>query len=80
MLTYTIVRSSSRNFPTPYVLAIIKLEEGPNLTAQVVCDPKDIHIGMKVKSTFRKLGEESEKGMIYYGTKFVPIEKQEAKV
>jgi len=26
---------------------------------------------MKVKSAFRKLGEESEKGMIYYGTKFV---------
>ena len=74
--TYTIVHSSTKDFAkhTPYVLAIIRLEEGPCLTSQVICDPSDIRIGMKVKAAFRKLGEESEKGMIYYGTKFVPLE------
>ena len=72
--TYTIVHSATKDFAkhTPYILAIIKLNEGPCLTSQVICPHKDIHIGMKVKSVFRKLGEESEKGMIYYGTKFVP--------
>ncbi len=76
VMTYTIVHSSTKDFEkqTPYILAIIKLDEGPHLTSQVICDHKDIHIGMKVKSTFRKLGEESEKGMLYYGTKFVPQE------
>ncbi len=76
VLTYTIVHSAGKDYAkhTPYILAIIKLEEGPTLTSQVICDPRDIYIGMKVKSTFRKLGEESEKGMIYYGTKFMPLE------
>ncbi|SNQ60782.1 Zn-ribbon domain-containing OB-fold protein [Candidatus Methanoperedens nitratireducens] len=75
VLTYTIVHSATKDYAkhTPYILAIIRLEEGPSLTSQVICDHADIHIGMKVKSVFRKLGEESEKGMIYYGTKFVPL-------
>jgi uncharacterized OB-fold protein len=76
VLTYTIVHSAAKDYAkhTPYILAIIRLDEGPSLTSQVICDHADIHIGMRVKSTFRKLGEESEKGMIYYGTKFVPLE------
>ena len=75
VLTYTIIHSSTKDYAkhTPYILAIIKLNEGPNLTSQVICDPKEIHIGLRVKSAFRKLGEESEKGMIYYGTKFIPL-------
>jgi hypothetical protein len=75
VVTYTIIHSSTKDFAkqTPYILAIIKLDEGPRLTSQVICDHNDIHIGMKVKSAFRKLGEENEKGMLYYGTKFVPL-------
>ncbi|MBE0521664.1 MAG: Zn-ribbon domain-containing OB-fold protein [Candidatus Methanoperedenaceae archaeon] len=76
VVTYTIIHSAGKDYAkhTPYILAIIKLDEGPRLTAQVICSPDDIHTGMKVKSAFRKLGEESEKGMIYYGTKFMPQE------
>ncbi|MCK9518844.1 MAG: Zn-ribbon domain-containing OB-fold protein [Dehalococcoidia bacterium] len=37
----------------PYVIAIIALEEGPRMTANVVeCDPKDVHIGMPVVATY----------------------------
>jgi len=76
VITYTIVYNPAKGYElqVPYILAIIKLDEGPSLTSQVICDHNDIHIGMKVKSVFRKLGEESEKGMLYYGTKFVPQE------
>ncbi len=76
VFSYTIVHTGARDFAklTPYILAIIKLDEGPMLTSQVICSPKDVFIGMKVRTVFRKLGEESEKGMIYYGTKFVPDE------
>lgn len=79
--SYTVIHSSTGNFEklTPYILAIIKLDEGPLMTSQVVCKPEDVYIGMKVKAVFRKLGEESEKGMIYYGTKFVPIAKNNIK-
>jgi uncharacterized OB-fold protein len=76
VVTYTIVHSAAKDYAkhAPYILAIIKLDEGPHLTSQVICDHSEIHIGMRVKSAFRKLGEESEKGMIYYGTKFVPVD------
>ena len=56
----------------PYVLAIVKLDEGPHVTTQVICDPSDIKIGMRVKKVFRRIGEDGDKGMIHYGTKFVP--------
>ncbi|MDY6966046.1 MAG: Zn-ribbon domain-containing OB-fold protein [Halobacteriota archaeon] len=73
--TYTVVYASSGDFDkqTPYVLAIVKLDEGPKLTSQIICDPEEAKIGMKVRSVFRKIGEESEKGVIFYGTKFVPV-------
>ena len=56
----------------PYVLAIVKLDEGPHVTTQVICEPADAKIGMRVKRVFRKIGEDGDKGMIHYGTKFVP--------
>lgn len=56
---------------TPYVLAIIELEEGPKLTAQVVgISEKDIKIGDGVEMVFRKIMEDSAEGLIHYGYKF----------
>ena len=74
VVTYTVIHTAAKGFEmqTPYNLAIIKLDEGASLTAQVICHQDEMKIGMRVHSVFRKLGEESEKGMIYYGTKFVP--------
>lgn len=74
MITYTVIHAAAEGYSgkTPYVLAIIELDEGPRLTAQVIIDPEDIEIGMKVKIAFRKLGEDGNNGIIYYGTKFVP--------
>lgn len=74
ILTYTIIYTGAEGFEkqTPYVLAIVKLKEGPNLTSQIVVNPEEVKIGMKVKPVFRKLGQSGEKGMIHYGTKFVP--------
>ena len=55
----------------PYVLAIVELEEGPRLTAQVVgiCE-KDVKIGDSVVMVFRKIMEDSDEGLIHYGYKF----------
>ena len=62
----------------PYCMAKIELEEGPRLTSQVVdCDPITVKPGMKVKSVFRKLGEDSESGILHYGTKFIIDEIQD---
>jgi len=56
----------------PYTIAIIKLEEGPMLTAQVV-DFEKIETGMKVKACLRKIYCSGKSGIIHYGTKFRPI-------
>jgi uncharacterized OB-fold protein len=57
----------------PYLIAIIKMEEGVMLTAQLIdCDAVDVMIGMKVRATLRKIGEEGPGGIIHYGYKFAP--------
>jgi uncharacterized OB-fold protein len=53
------------------VLAIVELEEGPRLTAQVVgVSEKEVKIGDEVEMVFRKIMEDSEEGLIHYGYKF----------
>lgn len=56
---------------SPYVLAIVELDEGPKLTAQVVgISEKDVKIGDRVEMVFRKIMEDSSEGLIHYGYKF----------
>ena len=62
----------------PYPLAMVELDEGARVTAQIVdVTPELVKRGMRVKAVFRKLGEDSESGIIYYGTKFVPVDEPE---
>ena len=73
VVTYTIIHVGPENFEeqTPYPIAIIKLEEGPQITAQIVdCSLDEVKIGMKVESTFRKIQQDGHAGAIYYGYKF----------
>jgi hypothetical protein len=74
IVSYTVVHETPQEFKTqkPYVIALIKLDEGPLVTSQLVCEPDKIEIGMRVKRVFRKYGEDGEAGIIYYGTKFIP--------
>lgn len=53
---------------------IARLDEDPQMTTQIICDPKEAKIGMKVKSVFRRIATDGESGIIHYGTKFVPVE------
>ena len=56
---------------TPYILAIIKLKEGPMLTAQVVeATEKDVKIGDKVEVIFRNIRKDDPEGLLHYGYKF----------
>lgn len=56
----------------PYILAIIKLDEGPMVTAQITDLEGDIEIGLRVEMVTRKLRTEGAQGMIVYGYKFRP--------
>lgn len=78
IVTYTIIHDAPKNFEgqAPYPMAIIELDEGPRITAQIVdCKIEDVKIGMRVKSTFRKIQEDGYVGAIYYGYKFKPIKE-----
>ena len=55
----------------PYAVAIIKLDEGPKMTAQLV-EFNELAEGMKVESCVRKLYVDGESGIIHYGIKFKP--------
>jgi len=76
VVSCTTIYSATEDFErqTPYHLAIIQLDEGPRMTGQVISGPPGVKIGMKVRPVFRILGKEGEKGIIYYGTKFAPLE------
>ena len=57
----------------PYTVALIKLQEGPLVTAQLTdVNPRQIKIGMPVEMTTRVLQNHGERGVIVYGYKFRP--------
>ena len=59
----------------PYPVAIVKLEEGPLVTAQLT-DPdpdKPFEIGMPVEMVTRKFKEDGKGGILVYGYKFRPL-------
>lgn len=73
IFTHTTVHVAPPGFETqtPYTMAIIKLEEGPKITGQVIdCNPEAISIGTKVQAVFRRIREDGADGAIYYGYKF----------
>jgi uncharacterized OB-fold protein len=58
----------------PYTVALVKLAEGPLLTAQLTdVDNDAVQIGMPVEMVTRRIKEEGENGLIVYGYKFRPM-------
>jgi len=83
VLSFTVIR---RNYVSgyekniPYIVGIIKLEDGVKILSQIVdCDPEKIKIGMPVELTFRRVREDGEEGIIEYGFKFRPTLEQRTK-
>ena len=74
IISFTRVHSAPDGFSSPYVIAIIRLDEGPTITGQVVENTENIQVNQKVKPVFRKLYIDGSSGVISYGTKFVLIE------
>ena len=57
----------------PYVVALVKLEEGPLVTAQLTdVDRGAVYIGMPVEMVTRKMREEGDDGLVLYNYKFRP--------
>ena len=57
----------------PYTVALVKLEEGPLITAQLTdVANNEVKIGMPVEMVTRKLHTQGDEGLIIYGYKFRP--------
>jgi uncharacterized OB-fold protein len=63
----------------PYTMALVKLAEGPMITAQLTeVDTSSLKIGMPVEMVTRKLTQDGDEGQIVYGYKFRPLMSQAA--
>lgn len=70
--SFTVVQDPPESFEgqAPYVLALVRLDEGPMLTAQLTDVDGPVAIGDRVEMVTRKLTTEGSRGMIVYGYKF----------
>ena len=75
VFSYTTVYDAPEGYEgtAPYTVALIKLEEGPLVTAQLTdVDNGKVTIGAPVEMVTRKLREDGDRGMLVYGYKFRP--------
>ena len=76
VFSYTTVFDAPAGYEAqaPYTVALVKLEEGPVVTAQLTdLGDEDVAIGMPVEMVTRKLRSDGdERGMLVYGYKFRP--------
>lgn len=73
--SYTTLQQAPEGFENqvPYVLALVKLDEGPMVTAQLTDLDDPVAIGDRVEMVTRKLTTEGKQGVIVYGYKFRKI-------
>jgi uncharacterized OB-fold protein len=76
VVTWTVINNAPIGFEkyTPYMVALIELDDGLRLVSQLVdADPVDVSAGMKVEACFRKVKEDGKTGILQYGYKFRPV-------
>ncbi|MDB5576304.1 MAG: putative nucleic-acid-binding protein [Bradyrhizobium sp.] len=72
LYNYTVVHRSLPGVPTPFVSAVIDLDGGGSIKANLDAPAADLRFGMPVKAIFEKLGQVDVKGRAYFGFRFVP--------
>jgi uncharacterized OB-fold protein len=74
--SYTTIYEAPSGYDSnaPYTVALVKLDEGPMVTAQLTdVDNNAVEIGMPVEMVTRKMRNDGdERGLIVYGYKFRP--------
>jgi uncharacterized OB-fold protein len=74
--SWTVIRNAPQGYErfTPYVVALIELDDGVNILSQVVdIEPDAVKAGMKVEYAFSKVTEDGQAGLLQYGYKFRPV-------
>lgn len=75
--SYTLVQEAAAGFESqaPFYLALVELEAGELVTAQLTDVHGALAIGDAVEMVTRKLTTDGQRGMIVYGYKFRPTMK-----
>jgi len=77
VFSYTTIYDAPAGFNenSPYTVALVKLQEGPVVTAQITdLDEENVEIGMPVEMVTRRLRQDDdERGILVYGYKFRPV-------
>ena len=77
VFSYTTIYEAPAGFDdtAPYTVALVKLQEGPLVTAQLTdLGSQPVEIGMPVEMVTRRLRQDGdERGMLIYGYKFRPV-------
>lgn len=75
VFSFSVVRQAPQGYTgdVPYVVALVALEEGPLVTAQLTdCTVDEVTIGLPVEMVTRKLRDLGPDGLLVYGYKFRP--------
>ncbi len=74
--SYTVMHDAPIGYDenVPYTVALVQLEEGPMVTAQLTdLDEQGVQIGMPVEMVTRRIRQDGdERGLLVYGYKFRP--------
>ena len=77
VFSFTILHDAPAGYEqyAPYAVALVKLEEGPMVTAQLTdLGDQPVEIGMPVEMVTRRIHSDGdERGMLVYGYKFRPV-------
>ncbi len=75
LYSFTLIMDAPAGFEeqAPYGLALVKLDEGPLITAQLTDIEDAPQIGMRVEMVTRKLRSDGTHGVLIYGYKFRPL-------
>lgn len=74
VFSFAEVAQAPKGFSGPYMVALIDLEEGVRVTAQLTdVEPEDVEIGMPVEMVTRRIQEKGPQGYLVYGYKFRPV-------
>lgn len=74
--SFSVIRHAPAGFEdlAPYPVALVKLAEGPLITAQLTdCAEADLAIGQPVEMITRRLKDTGPDGVLVYGYKFRPL-------
>jgi len=75
IVSFTLIRVAPVEFKqqVPYPVVVVRIEDGRGVVGQLVdWEKKNLKLGQKVKTVYRKIREPESEGIIPYGIKFKP--------